>query len=44
VDVHRYLIRDAQRVIKSSDALMRIHNAQEANIYEHARRLSRMLR
>ncbi len=31
----RYLIRDAQRVIESIDALVRIHNAQEEDIYEH---------
>jgi heavy metal translocating P-type ATPase len=35
-DVDRYLIRDAQRVIESIDALVRIHNAQEEEIYEHA--------
>jgi heavy metal translocating P-type ATPase len=32
----RYLIRDAQRIIESIDALVRIHNAQEEDIYEHA--------
>jgi hypothetical protein len=32
----RYLIRDAQRVIESIEALVRIHNAQEEDIYEHA--------
>jgi heavy metal translocating P-type ATPase len=35
-DIDRYLIRDAQRVIESIDALVRIHNAQEEEIYEHA--------
>jgi heavy metal translocating P-type ATPase len=35
-DIDRYLIRDAQRVIESVDALVRIHNAQEEEIYEHA--------
>jgi len=35
-DVDRYLIRDAQRFIESIDALVRIHNAQEEDIYEHA--------
>ena len=35
-DADRYLIRDAQRVIKSIEALVRIHNAQEEDIYEHA--------
>jgi hypothetical protein len=32
----RYLIRDAQRVIESVEALVRIHNTQEEDIYEHA--------
>ena len=32
----RYLIRDAQRVIDSIEALVRVHNAQEEDIYEHA--------
>jgi heavy metal translocating P-type ATPase len=35
-DLDRYLIRDAQRVIESIEALVRIHNAQEEDIYEHA--------
>ena len=35
-DIDRYLIRDAQRVIESIEALVRIHNAQEDDIYEHA--------
>lgn len=35
-EVDRYLIRDAQRVIESIEALVRIHNAQEEDIYEHA--------
>ena len=35
-DADRYLIRDAQRVIESIEALVRIHNAQEEDIYEHA--------
>jgi hypothetical protein len=35
-DADRYVIRDAQRVIDSIEALVRIHNAQEADIYEHA--------
>jgi len=35
-DVDRYLIRDAQRVIESIEALVRMHNAQEEDIYEHA--------
>jgi hypothetical protein len=32
----RYLIRDAQRVIEAIEALVRMHNAQEEDIYEHA--------
>lgn len=32
----RYLIRDAQRVIEAIEALVRIHNAQEEDIYETA--------
>jgi heavy metal translocating P-type ATPase len=35
-DVDRYLIRDAQRIIESIESLVRIHNAQEEDIYEHA--------
>jgi soluble P-type ATPase len=35
-DADKYLIRDAQRVIESIEALVRIHNAQEEDIYEHA--------
>lgn len=35
-DADRYLIRDAQRVIESIEALVRIHSAQEDDIYEHA--------
>jgi hypothetical protein len=35
-DVDRYLVRDAQRVIESIEALVRMHNAQEEDIYEHA--------
>ena len=35
-DADRYLIRDAQRVIESIEALVRIHNAQEEDIYEYA--------
>ncbi len=31
-----YLVRDAQRVIESIEALVRIHNAQEEDIYEYA--------
>jgi hypothetical protein len=34
--VDKYLVRDAQRVIESIEALVRIHNAQEEDIYEHA--------
>jgi hypothetical protein len=32
--IDRYLIRDAQRVIESVEALVRIHTAQEDDIYE----------
>lgn len=35
-DADRYLVRDAQRAIEAIDALARIHNAQEEEIYEHA--------
>jgi heavy metal translocating P-type ATPase len=35
-DADHYLIRDAQRVIEGIDALVRIHNAQEEDIYEQA--------
>lgn len=35
-DVDRYLLRDAQRVIETIEALVRLHNAQEEDIYEHA--------
>jgi soluble P-type ATPase len=35
-DVDRYLIRDGQRIIESIEALVRLHNAQEEDIYEHA--------
>ena len=34
-DAERYLIRDAQRVIESIESLVRLHNAQEEDIYEH---------
>jgi heavy metal translocating P-type ATPase len=35
-DIDKYLVRDAQRVIESIEALVRIHNAQEEDIYEQA--------
>ena len=35
-DVDRYLVRDAQRVIEAIEALVRLHIAQEEDIYEHA--------
>jgi heavy metal translocating P-type ATPase len=35
-DVDHYLIRDAQRVIEAIEALVRLHNVQEEDIYEHA--------
>jgi hypothetical protein len=34
-DADRYLVRDAQRVIESIEPLVRLHNAQEEDIYEH---------
>ena len=37
-DADRYLVRDAQRVIEAIESLVRIHNAQEEDIYEHAAR------
>ena len=30
----RYLVRDAQRMIESIEALVRIHSAQEEDIYD----------
>jgi heavy metal translocating P-type ATPase len=35
-DADRYLVRDAQRVIESVESLVRIHNAQEEDIYDYA--------
>jgi len=35
-DTDHYLIRDAQRVIEAVEALVRLHNVQEEDIYEHA--------
>jgi heavy metal translocating P-type ATPase len=35
-DVDHYVIRDAQRVIEAIEALVRLHNVQEEDIYEHA--------
>jgi len=35
-DADRYLIRDGQRIIESIESLVRIHNAQEQDIYENA--------
>ncbi|MFG1480148.1 heavy metal translocating P-type ATPase [Xanthobacter sp. V4C-4] len=35
-ETDRYLIRDAQRMIEAIEALARMHNAQEEDIYEHA--------
>jgi heavy metal translocating P-type ATPase len=35
-DVDRYLVRDAQRIVESIEALVRIHNAQEEDIYDYA--------
>ena len=35
-DADRSLIRDGQRIIESIESLVRIHNAQEQDIYENA--------
>jgi hypothetical protein len=35
-DADRYLVRDAQRVIEAIESLVRLHNAQEEDIYERA--------
>lgn len=35
-DIDRYLVRDAQRVVEAIESLVRIHNAQEEDIYQHA--------
>jgi heavy metal translocating P-type ATPase len=35
-DADRYAVRDAQRVIEAIESLVRLHNAQEEDIYEHA--------
>jgi hypothetical protein len=35
-EVDRYAIRDGQHMIESIEALVRLHNAQEEDIYEHA--------
>jgi soluble P-type ATPase len=35
-EIDLYLIRDAQRIIESIEALVRIHNAQEEDIFEYA--------
>ena len=37
-EADHYLVRDAQRVIESLEALIRVHNAQEEDIFEHAAR------
>ena len=37
-DADHYVVRDAQRVIESIESLVRLHNAQEEDIYEHAAR------
>ena len=36
LEIDHYLIRDAQRVVEAIEALVRIHNVQEEDIYEHA--------
>jgi heavy metal translocating P-type ATPase len=35
-EADRYLVRDAQRAIEALEALVRLHNAQEQDIYDHA--------
>ena len=35
-EIDHYLIRDSQRTIEAIEALVRIHNAQEEDIYQHA--------
>lgn len=35
-EADRYVVRDAQRTIEAIDSLVRIHNAQEEDIYEFA--------
>jgi soluble P-type ATPase len=35
-EIDGYLVRDAQRIVESIEALVRIHNAQEEDIYEYA--------
>lgn len=35
-ETDRYLIRDAQRIVESIESLVRMHNAQEEDIYQHA--------
>jgi heavy metal translocating P-type ATPase len=35
-DADHYLIRDAQRGVEAIEALVRLHNVQEEDIYEHA--------
>jgi hypothetical protein len=35
-DANRYLVRDVQRAIEAIEAMVRIHDAQEQDIYEYA--------
>ncbi len=35
-EADRYLVRDAQRIIETIEALVRLHNAQEEDIYDYA--------
>jgi hypothetical protein len=35
-EADRYLVRDAQRLIEAIESLVRLHNAQEEDIYERA--------
>ncbi|MDX2204702.1 MAG: heavy metal translocating P-type ATPase [Hyphomicrobiaceae bacterium] len=41
LEIDRFLVRDAQRAIEAIEALVRIHNAQEDDIYEHAAAVGR---
>ena len=41
-EIDRYLIRDAQRAIEAIEALVRIHTAQEEDIYDAVRRAAGM--
>ena len=42
-NIDRYLIRDAQRIVKSVEQIVRIHTAQEEDIYDAVSRLEILL-